>query len=113
MLLLSRYEMLLDTKNDLNEDFGSFDTWIWKGKIIENVGNFRMGIGSCDVRLAREMYENGYNLKNPSLDLKTYHIHCTNIRYWLTAGNAPGPCLKIKHSKLDGVYSKDDYVFLN
>lgn len=113
MLLLSRYEMSLDTKNELNPDFGSFDTWVWKGKMLENVGIYNMGIGSCDVRLAREMDDNKWLLKNPSLDLKTYHLHCTNIRYWLTAGNAPGKCLKIKNSKLDGVYSKDDYVYLD
>jgi len=113
MLLLSRYEMLLDTKNELNPDFGSFDTWIWKGKIQTNIGLYRMGIGACDVRLAREMDDISYKLKNPSIDLKTYHLHCTNIRYWWTEGNAPGKCLKIKHSKLDGVYTKDDYVYLN
>jgi hypothetical protein len=113
MLFLSRYEMLLDTKNELNSDFGSFDTWVWKGKILENIGKFRMGIGACDVRLAREFYDCNYILKNPSIDLKTYHLHCTNIRYWLTEGNAPGPCLKIKHSKLEDKFSKDDYIFLN
>jgi hypothetical protein len=112
ILFLSRYEISLDGKNKLNDDCGSFDTWVWKGKIIEDFGNFRMGIGACDVRLAMEVYEKGYKLKNPSFDLKTYHIHCTNIRYWLTEGNAPGSCLKIKHSKLNDTFSKDNYIFI-
>jgi hypothetical protein len=114
MLFLTRYEMLVDGKNELNSDFGSFDTWIWKGKIIESVGNFKMGIGCCDVVLASDMYKNKYLLKNPSLDLKTYHIHCSNIRFWITESSVIGGehAMKIKHSKLDEIYNKDDYIFL-
>jgi hypothetical protein len=112
ILFLTRYEMKINSEDELNDDFGSFDTWVWKGKINHNIGNFNMGIGCCDVRLAREFYDKKFILKNPSLDLKTYHIHCTNIRYWYADGSTIVPCMKIKHSKLDDIYTNDDYVFL-
>ena len=84
MLFLSRYEMLLDTKNELNSDFGSFDTWVWKGKMLENVGKFRMGIGACDVRLAREFYDCNYILKNPSIDLLGQIMNKINTLKYIT-----------------------------
>jgi len=113
VLFLSRYE--IDKNNDfnINTDCGSFDTFIWKGIIKQiDIGNYFMGIGCCDVKLAYELHSHNYLLKNPSMDLKTYHIHFSNIRNYNLFSNLKGKMLKIKHSSLNNEFSLYNYVFL-
>jgi hypothetical protein len=71
-----------------SEFFGlecSQDAWIFKGKISDKMsGDYGMGIPGCDNAIAYEFYINGYNVSNPSKDIKIYHYHYSNIR---TYGN--------------------------
>jgi hypothetical protein len=39
-----------------------------------------MGVAGCDNRLAYELEQAGFIVINPSLSIKTYHLHLTNIR---------------------------------
>ena len=71
-----------------------------------------MGIGCCDVKLAYELHSNKYLLKNPSIDLKTYHIHFSNIRNYNVFSNLKGKMLKIRHSSLDNVFCSNDLLFI-
>ena len=81
LFMLTRYDILFDGSIKFNDDYGSFDTWIWKGYIQnKDIGKYYMGVPCCDVLLSYEFYSNNYKLKNPCFDLKTYHIHNTNIR---------------------------------
>ena len=110
-LFLTRYNIKEDGSNVFQDDCGSFDTWIWKGLITKDIGNYFMGETCCDVRLSLEFYNNGYKLKNPSLDLKTYHIHLTEIRNYfaiLTLKKQKADIMKVKFSSLDTPFDEND-----
>jgi hypothetical protein len=110
---LSRYEVKENFEININNDYGSFDTWVWKGIINSNIGDYSMGSSCCDVKLAYDFYENKYLLKNPSIDLKTYHIHLSNIRNYSIFSTFNGKMLKIKHSELNNIFSENDYHFFS
>lgn len=78
---LSRWDL---DKNGQAKHFNradSQDTWIIKGFVKKNMfGDFNMGFRGCDNRLAYEFEHAGYKILNPSLTIKTYHLHNTGIR---------------------------------
>lgn len=54
----------------------SQDTWIFLGQIkIPRYCDFALGRPGCDNRIAKELLLNGYDVINPSLTIKTYHLH--------------------------------------
>ena len=103
--VLSRYNILDDGKINFCDDPGSFDTWIWEGKLKHNIGNYLMGKPNCDVLLANELSQ-FYKMKNPSYDLKTYHVHNTNIRNYNISEKISGKYLKIKITDLKIIKTK-------
>jgi hypothetical protein len=60
----------------------SQDTWIWKGKVnlSELDLNFGFGEPGCDNAICGEFHEAGWKVINPSLDLKSYHLHQETTR---------------------------------
>lgn len=73
---LTRYEVEANgSKRFLNRN-DSQDVWIFHGK-IRPVGfcDFHLGIRGCDNRINRELAVAGYNVINPSLTIKAYHLH--------------------------------------
>ena len=80
---LSRWELAEDKKpNPVQvQVFGdSQDCWIFKGTIaIPKYCEFPMGKMGCDNRISHELQEIGYSVSNPSLVIKTWHLH--NIEY--------------------------------
>jgi hypothetical protein len=118
---LTRYNISLDGTFNFQDDNGSFDTWIWKGIINNNIyiGNYYLGIPECDIKIAYEFYISKYKIKNPSLDLKTYHVHNTEIRNYNTSfvskdisKQKKNNLLKIKFSNLDTPFTENDYIFI-
>ena len=70
-----------------------------------------MGVPCCDVLLSYEFYSNNYKLKNPCFDLKTYHIHNTNIRnYTILHKINNEKYMKVKHSNLETDFTINDYI---
>lgn len=59
----------------------SQDTWAWKGK-NDVPGKYRLGKPGCDNHLAWEAAQEGWNVINPSLSIKTYHVHQSQIRHY-------------------------------
>jgi len=112
--LLERYEI----NNLLNKyclNFNGSDTWIWKGLFDINldIGKYYMGIPYCDFKLAADFYKNKYKLKNPVLDLKTYHIHLSGARNFTENDKVKSDIyLKLKQSKLDKKFDEEDYIFI-
>ena len=99
VFVLSRYNILDNGTINFCNDPGSFDTWIWEGKLKHNIGNYLMGKPNCDVLLANEL-SRYYKIKNPSNDLKTYHVHNTNIRNYNISEKIDGKYLKVKITDL-------------
>lgn len=80
---VSRWEINPDkTKGDLvQRRSDSQDFWLFKGKIkpIEFC-DFPLGVLGTDNRIAYEIKQAGYNIYNPALTIKGWHLHNSNIR---------------------------------
>jgi len=84
-IALTRYDINNQESYEINSTFfdraDSQDTWIFKGGIEHiNGADFSLGIAGCDNSIAHLLETAGYEVKNPSKTLKTYHFHLTNIR---------------------------------
>jgi hypothetical protein len=114
VFLLERYE-IDNLLNNYCLNFNGSDTWIWKGlfNIDLDIGKYYMGIPYCDYKLAADFYKNKYKLKNPVLDLKTYHIHLSGARNFTENDKVKSDIyLKLKQSKLDSNFNEEDYIFI-
>ena len=68
------------------------DTWVFKGKIRNVNGcDFFLGTPGCDNAIAYKLEQAGYNVLNPSKDIKTYHLHLSGIRNYTAADRVPPP----------------------
>lgn len=78
---LSRWDVQPDGSAIHYNNSGSQDTWIFRGaiKMVEGA-NFTQGIAGCDNKIAYLLKQAGYNVTNPSLSIKTYHLHLSGIR---------------------------------
>ena len=77
---LTRWDVWNDGRARLTEISESQDCWIFKGKINIINANIKIGIPGCDNRLAYEIKEAGYNLTNPSISIRAYHLHISEYR---------------------------------
>jgi hypothetical protein len=87
-LALTRYDINSVQNYESNSTFfdrvDSQDTWIFQGGIDNIIGaDFTLGVAGCDNGVAHLLESSGYELKNPSKTLKTYHYHLTNIRNYI------------------------------
>ena len=75
-----------------NASHVSQDVWVFKGSVNPITGSeMHMGTGGCDNRIAYLLMVAGYEVTNPCGQLKAYHYHLTNIRYWTTGSMQPYP----------------------
>lgn len=80
---LSRHEVNEDGSEGMfiQKNGDSSDVWVFKGKIQPmSYTDFGLGILGTDNRIAYEIKQAGYNITNPCLDIKAWHLHCSNIR---------------------------------
>jgi hypothetical protein len=55
--------------------FYSQDSWIFFGRIFNINGDFSIGMVGCDNKLAYEIKNANYKIKNPSLTIRSIHSH--------------------------------------
>jgi len=68
-------------KSEFRNSSQSQDAWIIRGKPKEfNDIGFQFGRVGCDNRIAYELKEAGYDVKNPSKTIKLVHLHNSDIR---------------------------------
>ena len=72
---LSRWEYRDGHDTALNDRNDSQDAWCFSGKIRTVDANFEVGVPRCDNRLVSELRKSGYTVLNPSLALRSYHLH--------------------------------------
>jgi hypothetical protein len=85
VLALTRYEYVLQNNGTYSSHMqmgcDSQDSWIFLPAL--DTGNmdisFGLGVPGCDNRLASELSKK-YEVINPSLSIKTYHVHESNFR---------------------------------
>jgi hypothetical protein len=97
---LTRWEF--GVAHQIQDRGDSQDVWVFRGKIKDiNYSEFCMGVPGCDNRIAHELQSAGYTVTNPSLTIKTWHLHESNIRrYDYHKEHIPQPYLKIKSTEL-------------
>jgi hypothetical protein len=85
-IALSRYEYNQGKIGFIGYEMASCsqDTWIFKGKDISldkfRRSNFYLGLCSCDNIIARVAHDAGMRVINPSIWLKTIHLHESKYR---------------------------------
>lgn len=97
---LTRYEM----SGHFSNRSDSQDVWIFHGTLKHSCRmnlSFDIGTAGCDNRLAWEFKSAGYNVMNPSVSIRTYHVHSTGDRTYLSSPRVPPPYLTLRPCKLD------------
>ena len=85
VLAVSRWDVLQDGAIRLFEYGDSQDCWIVRGKVGGVRGNFPIGVYDCDNKIAWEFAQAGYQVVNPALSLRTYHLHLCGYRSYKIA----------------------------
>lgn len=88
-LALSRWDVRVGTSPSLYDHNDSQDVWIFRGIPLNVSGNFAVGVPRCDNRFAHELEDAGYSVINPSMSLRTYHLH-SGIRTSYSVANDTG-----------------------
>lgn len=87
MFALSRYDVEITngivSKIEFNPRNNSQDVWIMKGCPVGVYGDFEIGLPGCDNRIAYEFSKATYEVSNPSLSIRTYHLHNSGIRNYV------------------------------
>ncbi|MDQ3394405.1 MAG: hypothetical protein M3512_09885 [Bacteroidota bacterium] len=114
-LALTRWDIGEDLEPNFLGRVDSQDSWIFKGKVNEVKGDFFLGALGCDNKIAFEFQEAGYRVLNPSLSIKSYHLHLSQYRSGLSAYTAvplPGPYLYLIISAHQGTLNNQMVNFL-
>lgn len=80
---------------------GSQDCWIFQGPPKDVRADFTMGRPGCDNRFAKELDLAGYDVRNPSLTLKTIHRHTSEVRNYTRADVVERPYLLVEPCELE------------
>jgi hypothetical protein len=108
-IALTRYnrKTLNIEKSYMNEVSDSQDTWIWKGTNKLTNCNFYLGVPGCDNRISFKAFDYGYDVRNPSKTIVTYHNHDTDSRPGSSKSNnmrVERPYCYLKPTELDEQY---------
>lgn len=78
LITLTRWNIDINTKKSIffNNHY-SQDVWIWKGKVDLDKIDMKIGTGlpGSDNYICGAFHEAGYKVINPSLEIKTHHLH--------------------------------------
>lgn len=103
-IALSRWHYYNKKRIELHNEQYSQDVWIFRGK-IKPVGycDFTLGIAGCDNRIAHELARAGYKMFNPAKDIKTIHLHVTEVRNYNQNHRIQKPYLPVPVTNLHHV----------
>ena len=91
-IALSRWELKNDyslTNATLLDYEWSQDCWIFYGGVDSNESySFPLGKPGCDNRIAMVLSENGYDVTNPSKTVRTFHLHLSQVRNYVSNSDA-------------------------
>lgn len=94
----------------LNDVSDTQDVWIWKGPIILTDCNFYLGVPGCDNKIAFKAFNAGYDVRNPSKTVVTYHNHLSNSR----PGTSTVSCMRVErpYCYLKPTTIDEDYMLI-
>ena len=87
ILALTRWDLKSDNNIEFYNNFKSQDVWIFKKMIEPNIGNYHIGRHGCDNRLVYEFKSRNYKISNPSLSIKSIHVHQSALRTYFNDPN--------------------------
>lgn len=74
----------------------SQDSWCFRGRIGKIAADFVIGRPGCDNKLAWLLRESGYVVTNPSLSIRSWHLHQSGERKWWGEPPVPPPYLRLE-----------------
>jgi len=108
---LTRYNVCANGASIFYQSSLSQDVWIFSGKPKAHMFrcDFTMGRPRCDGRLAFEARCCGYRVLNPSLSIRTHHLHLSGIRnydYKFRSDTLTGHILHLRPMRLEDISEK-------
>lgn len=87
-LALTRWDVLSDGRVEFMNRMDSQDVWMFYGAVpvIEGADFFIGGVAGCDNKIAYLLELSGYRVCNPSIEIKTFHVHNSNVRNYIVNG---------------------------
>ncbi len=79
VLALTRYNVP-EYKGRWRRHVRSMDTWIFKTPMEYKDARYLIGKPGCELAMLDEWIAIGYNVSNPSLTIKTWHVHLNDAR---------------------------------
>ena len=77
------------------------DTWCFRAPIKKVSSNFYLAIPGCDNAFAYRLQQAGYEVSNPSKDVKFCHLHLTGVRNYVSGRDSiPAPYLMVEPTSL-------------
>lgn len=86
---LTRWDLLPDNHSiEFMNRADSQDTWMFYGAVpqIDGADFYVGGVAGCDNKIAYLLALAGFQVCNPSLEVRTIHIHNSNIRNYIVNG---------------------------
>lgn len=79
---LARYDIDRDLRPTFVNRSDSQDSWCFCGPVRHDQFecDFRLGKPGCDNRIAHELKNAGYDISNPSKNIRSFHLHTTQVR---------------------------------
>lgn len=87
VITLTRWDLQNDNSLKFYNKFLSQDVWIFSDKINPKIGDYFIGQHGCDNRLLYELDQAGKKIINPSLSVKTIHVHMSQLRPYFNDSN--------------------------
>ena len=99
---LTRWDIYPDGMPVFLNRVDSQDCWIFRGEVKNIQGGSMFGLGQpgCDNKMALLLRDAGYDVLNPSLTIKSYHIHNSKISYYTRNDAVPPPYLRLNPCEL-------------
>jgi hypothetical protein len=93
---LSRWNFKPDEEPVHHNTWDSQDSWIFKNRILPGKYNISLGVPGCYNKIAFELTQAGYSVRNPSKTVKSYHYHNVNYSTYKIEDTVPEPYFLIE-----------------
>lgn len=97
---LSRWDVKSDGSVKHHAVHDSQDVWIFESQPTVKGADYYLGLPGCDNRLAHDLTVSGFDVKNPSMSIKPYHVHASSHRTYTVEHIIPPPYRMIRVCEL-------------
>jgi hypothetical protein len=106
-LALTRWDVQPDGSTKFLGWNNSQDVWIFRGHVKAiDACDYCPGQPACDWRLAAELRRCGYELFNPSLDIRAHHLHLSRVRHYTNSDFVNGDHAEVEVGNVANIGSR-------